>query len=172
MIYSGPAITVQMLEDGIAEFKFDLENESVNKFNRVTLDDLAAAIYAVKASPQIKGLLVTSAKNFFIVGADITEFGEVFSHGRDYIKNWVMDIHRTFNAFEDLNIPKVVAINGFALGGGLEMCLVNDYRVMSDKAQIGLPELNLGLIPGFGGTVRIARLAGAAKGIRGPGLRY
>ena len=165
MIYSGPAITVQMLEDGIAEFKFDLENESVNKFNRVTLDDLAAAIQAVKASPQIKGLLVTSAKNFFIVGADITEFGEVFSHGRDYIKNWVMDIHRTFNAFEDLNIPKVVAINGFALGGGLEMCLVNDYRVMSDKAQIGLPELNLGLIPGFGGTVRIARLAGAAKGI-------
>ena len=165
MIYSGPAITVQMLEDGIAEFKFDLKNESVNKFNRVTLDDFAAAVQAVKADPQIKGLLVTSAKNFFIVGADITEFGDVFSHGRDYIKNWVMDIHRTFNSFEDLNIPKVVAINGFALGGGLEMCLVNDYRVMSDKAQIGLPELNLGLIPGFGGTVRIARVAGAAKGI-------
>ncbi|CAM5199234.1 fatty acid oxidation complex subunit alpha FadB [Oligella ureolytica] len=165
MIYSGPAITVQMLEDGIAEFKFDLKNESVNKFNRVTLDDFAAAVQAVKADPQIKGLLVTSAKNFFIVGADITEFGDVFAHGRDYIKNWVMDIHRTFNSFEDLNIPKVVAINGFALGGGLEMCLVNDYRVMSDKAQIGLPELNLGLIPGFGGTVRIARVAGAAKGI-------
>lgn len=165
MIYSGPAITVQMLEDGIAEFKFDLANESVNKFNRVTLDDLAAAIQAVKANPQIKGLLVTSGKSFFIVGADITEFGKVFANGRDYIKDWVMDIHRTFNAFEDLDIPKVVAINGFALGGGLEMCLVNDYRVMSDKAQIGLPELNLGLIPGFGGTVRIARVAGPAKGI-------
>ena len=165
MIYSGPAITVQMLDDGIAEFKFDLENESVNKFNRVTLDDLAAATQAVKATPQIKGLLVTSGKSFFIVGADITEFDKVFANGRDYIKDWVMDIHRTFNAFEDLDIPKVVAINGFALGGGLEMCLVNDYRVMSDKAQIGLPELNLGLIPGFGGTVRIARVAGPAKGI-------
>lgn len=165
MIHSGPAITVQMLEDGIAEFKFDLKNESVNKFNRVTLDDLAAAVQAVKADSHIKGLLVTSGKNFFIVGADITEFDAVFAHGRDYIKNWVMDIHRTFNSFEDLNIPKVVAINGFALGGGLEMCLVNDYLVMSDKAQIGLPELTLGLIPGFGGTVRIARVAGAAKGI-------
>lgn len=165
MIHSGPAITVQMLNDGIAEFKFDLENESVNKFNRVTLDDLDAAVKAVKANPEVKGLLVTSGKNFFIVGADITEFGDIFAHGSDYIKNWVMDIHRIFNSFEDLEIPKVVAINGFALGGGLEMCLTADYRVMSDKAQIGLPELTLGLIPGFGGVVRLARVAGAPKAI-------
>ena len=165
MIHSGPAITVQMLDDGIAEFKFDLQNESVNKFNRVTLDDLDAAVQAVKAHPEIRGLLVTSGKNFFIVGADITEFGGVFAHGRDYIQDWTMDIHRIFNAFEDLDIPKVVAINGFALGGGLEMCLANDYRVMSDKAQIGLPELTLGLIPGFGGIIRLARVIGVAKAI-------
>lgn len=165
MIHSGPAITVQMLEDGIAEFKFDLQNESVNKFNRVTLDDLDAAVQAVKTHPEVKGLLVTSGKNFFIVGADITEFGGVFSHGRDYIRDWTMDIHRVFNSFEDLDIPKVVAINGFALGGGLEMCLANDYRVMSDKAQIGLPELTLGLIPGFGGIIRLARVIGVAKAI-------
>ncbi len=165
MIHSGPAITVQMLDDGIAEFKFDLQNESVNKFNRVTLDDLNAAVQAVKAHPEIRGLLVTSGKNFFIVGADITEFGGVFSHGRDYIQDWTMDIHRIFNAFEDLDIPKVVAINGFALGGGFEMCLANDYRVMSDKAQVGLPELTLGLIPGFGGIIRLARVIGVAKAI-------
>ncbi|SPY07730.1 fatty acid oxidation complex subunit alpha FadB [Oligella urethralis] len=165
MIHSGPAITVQMLEDGIAEFKFDLQNESVNKFNRVTLDDLDAAVQAVKAHPEIRGLLVTSGKNFFIVGADITEFGGVFAHGRDYIQDWTMDIHRIFNAFEDLDIPKVVAINGFALGGGFEMCLANDYRVMSDKAQVGLPELTLGLIPGFGGIIRLARVIGVAKAI-------
>ena len=165
MIHSGPAITVQMLDDGIAEFKFDLQNESVNKFNRVTLDDLDAAVQAVKAHPEIRGLLVTSGKNFFIVGADITEFGGVFAHGRDYIQDWTMDIHRIFNAFEDLDIPKVVAINGFALGGGFEMCLANDYRVMSDKAQIGLPELTLGLIPGFGGIIRLARVIGVAKAI-------
>ena len=165
MIHSGPAITVQMLDDGIAEFKFDLQNESVNKFNRVTLDDLDAAVQAVKAHPEIRGLLVTSGKNFFIVGADITEFGGVFAHGRDYIQDWTMDIHRIFNAFEDLDIPKVVAINGFALGGGFEMCLANDYRVMSDKAQVGLPELTLGLIPGFGGIIRLARVIGVAKAI-------
>lgn len=165
MIHSGPAITVQMLDDGIAEFKFDLQNESVNKFNRVTLDDLGAAVQAIKAKPEIKGLLITSGKNFFIVGADITEFGGVFSHGRDYIKDWTMDIHRIFNSFEDLDIPKVVAINGFALGGGFEMCLATDYRVMSDKAQVGLPELTLGLIPGFGGIVRLARVIGVEKAI-------
>lgn len=165
MIHSGPAITVQMLDDGIAEFKFDLANESVNKFNQVTLDDFTAAVKAVQARSDIKGLLITSGKDFFIVGADITEFGDIFKQGQEHTKQWVMDVHATFNAFEDLEIPKVVAINGFALGGGLELCLLADYRVMSDKAQIGLPELTLGIIPGFGGTIRLPRIAGLARAV-------
>ena len=74
MIHAGNAITVQMLSDGIAEFRFDLQGESVNKFNRATIEDFQAAIAAVKANNDIKGLVVTSGKSTFIVGADITEF--------------------------------------------------------------------------------------------------
>ena len=154
MIHAGNAITVQMLSDGIAEFRFDLQGESVNKFNRATIEDFQAAIAAVKADSSIKGLIVTSGKSTFIVGADITEFGENFKLGESAIVEWAMPVHEIFNSFEDLEIPKVAAINGIALGGGFEMCLVCDYRVMSDAATVGLPEVKLGIIPGFGGTVR------------------
>ena len=65
-----------------------------------------------------------------------------------------MPVHDVFNSFEDLDIPKVAAINGTALGGGFEMCLVCDYRVMSEQAQV-LPEIKLGIYPGFGGSVRL-----------------
>ncbi|MHA3053142.1 fatty acid oxidation complex subunit alpha FadB [Acinetobacter sp. ANC 4640] len=160
MIHAGNAITVQMLQDGIAEFRFDLLGESVNKFNKATIDDFQAAIAAVQAHPEIQGLVVTSAKSTFIVGADITEFGENFAQGEQVIQDWLVSIHQVFNSFEDLNIPKVVAINGMALGGGFEMCLVCDYRVMAQSAQVGLPEIKLGIFPGFGGTVRLSRIIG------------
>jgi len=160
MIHAGNAITVQMLSDGIAEFRFDLQGESVNKFNRATIEDFKAAIDAVKANGDIKGLIVTSAKSTFIVGADITEFGANFAQGEQAIVDWALPVHDIFNAFEDLEIPKVAAINGMALGGGFEMCLVCDYRVMSEAAQVGLPENKLGIFPGFGGTVRLSRLIG------------
>ncbi|MDQ8936152.1 fatty acid oxidation complex subunit alpha FadB [Acinetobacter rudis] len=165
MIHAGNAITVQMLKDGIAEFRFDLQGESVNKFNRATLEDFQAAIHAVKADQSIKGLIVTSAKSTFIVGADITEFGDNFALGENAIVEWAMPVHEIFNSFEDLEIPKVAAINGMALGGGFEMCLVCDYRVMSEAAQVGLPEIKLGIIPGFGGTVRLSRIIGIDNAI-------
>ncbi|EPF70435.1 fatty acid oxidation complex subunit alpha FadB [Acinetobacter rudis] len=165
MIHAGNAITVQMLKDGIAEFRFDLQGESVNKFNRATLEDFQAAIQAVKADQSIKGLIVTSAKSTFIVGADITEFGDNFAQGENAIVEWAMPVHDIFNSFEDLEIPKVAAINGMALGGGFEMCLVCDYRVMSEAAQVGLPEIKLGIIPGFGGTVRLSRIIGIDNAI-------
>ena len=160
MIHSGNAITVQMLSDGIAEFRFDLQGESVNKFNRATVQDLAAAIEAVKANNDIKGLIVTSGKSSFIVGADITEFGDNFAQGEAAIAEWLGPVNNIFSGFEDLDLPKVAAINGIALGGGFEMCLVCDYRVMSTAAQVGLPEVKLGLFPGFGGTVRLSRVIG------------
>ena len=148
-----------MLADGIAEFRFDLQGESVNKFNRATIEDFKAAIAAVKANNDIKGLVVTSGKSTFIVGADITEFGQNFAQGEKAIVDWLMPVHEIFNSFEDLDL-KVAAINGMALGGGFEMCLVCDYRVMSEAAQVGLPEIKLGIYPGFGGSVRLSRLIG------------
>lgn len=165
MIHSGNAITVQLLADGIAEFRFDLQGESVNKFNRATVEDFAAAIAAVKANIEIKGLIVTSAKSTFIVGADITEFGDNFAQGEAAIAEWLGPVNGVFSSFEDLDIPKVAAVNGIALGGGFELCLVCEYRVLSTTAQVGLPEVKLGLFPGFGGTVRLSRVIGIDNAI-------
>ncbi len=165
MIYSGKAVTVADLGDGIAELKFDLAGESVNKFNRETLNDLGAAVAAIRDSGTVKGVVVTSGKSVFIVGADITEFGDLFSHGEAEIVGWVKEANKVFVSFEDLPIPTVVAINGIALGGGFEMCLSCDYRVLSSSAKVGLPEVKLGLFPGFGGTVRLSRVIGVDNAV-------
>ena len=165
MIYEGKAITVNMIEGGIAELKFDLQGDSVNKFNRVTLEDLKAAVEAIQGNGDVKGVLVSSGKDVFIVGADITEFGDAFKNSEEEIAAWVSEANVIFNAFEDLPVPTLVAINGIALGGGFEMCLSADLRVMSDKAKVGLPEVKLGLMPGFGGTVRLPRVIGADNAI-------
>jgi 3-hydroxyacyl-CoA dehydrogenase/enoyl-CoA hydratase/3-hydroxybutyryl-CoA epimerase/enoyl-CoA isomerase len=165
MIYQGNAVSVQLLDDGIAELKFDLQGESVNKFNRATLEDLRQATEALTGNDQVKGIVVTSGKNVFIVGADITEFTEMFAQDEAEIAKWSREANNIFNAFEDLDVPKVAAINGFALGGGLEMCLACDFRVMSETAQVGFPEVKLGIYPGFGGTVRSPRVMGVDNAI-------
>ena len=166
MIYSGKAITVQTTDDGIAELCFDLQDESVNKFNALTLNELKEATAAIAADTSLKGVIVTSGKPVFIVGADITEFGTQFGDSEEKVADKILSINvDIFNAFEDLPIPTVAAINGIALGGGLEMGLVCDYRVMSTAARIGLPETKLGIIPGYGGTTRLPRLIGADNAI-------
>jgi 3-hydroxyacyl-CoA dehydrogenase / enoyl-CoA hydratase / 3-hydroxybutyryl-CoA epimerase / enoyl-CoA isomerase len=160
MIYQGKALTANYLEDGIAELCFDLQGDSVNKFNRLTLEELDAATKALAAESGLKGVLVTSGKPVFIVGADITEFTELFKLPDEELRGWASDANGIFNRFEDLPVPTVVAINGVALGGGYEMCLACDYRVMSSSAIVGLPEVKLGINPGFGGTVRLPRVIG------------
>ncbi|MDF1763591.1 MAG: fatty acid oxidation complex subunit alpha FadB [Oleibacter sp.] len=165
MIYEGKAITVTLIEDGIAELKFDLQGESVNKFDRVTLDDLKAATSAIQGNSDVKGVLVTSGKPVFIVGADITEFGEAFKQSEEEIATWGLNANQVFCAIEDLPVPTLTAINGIALGGGFEMCLATDMRIMADTAKVGLPEVKLGLMPGFGGTVRLPRVIGADNAI-------
>ena len=166
MIYSGKAITVQATDDGIAELCFDLQDDSVNKFNALTLNELQEATAAIAADTSLKGAIVTSGKPVFIVGADITEFGTQFGGSENETADKILNINfEIFNAVEDLPIPTVAAINGIALGGGFEMGLVCDYRVMSETARIGLPETKLGIIPGYGGTTRLPRLIGADNAI-------
>jgi len=165
MIYEGKAITVKLLEDGIAELNFDLQGESVNKFNRDTLEDLKASVEALQGNSDVKGLIVTSGKDCFIVGADITEFGDNFKQEDSVIIEWILEANKIFNGVEDLPFPTVTAINGIALGGGFEMCLATDFRIMSEKAKVGLPEVKLGIYPGFGGTVRLPRVIGADNAI-------
>ena len=166
MIYSGKAITVQATDGGIAELCFDLQDDSVNKFNALTLNELKEATAAIAADTSLKGVIVTSGKPVFIVGADITEFGAQFGGSENEIADKILSINfDIFNVFEDLPMPTVAAINGIALGGGFEMGLVCDYRVMSETARVGLPETKLGIIPGYGGTTRLPRLIGADNAI-------
>ncbi|WP_323842278.1 MULTISPECIES: fatty acid oxidation complex subunit alpha FadB [unclassified Moraxella] len=160
MIYQSNSITVSRLDDGIVKFHFDNQTESVNKFDKTTNAEFEKAISAVEQASDVKGLVVTSGKNVFIAGADITEFVGYFNQDESEIERWIVEINQVFNRFEDLPFPKVCAINGAALGGGCEMTLVCDYRVISDNATIGLPEVKLGIFPGFGGSVRVPRLIG------------
>lgn len=165
MIYEGKAITVKEIEGGFAQLNFDLQGESVNKFNQLTIEELGEAAEKLQKAKKVKGLVVTSAKDTFIVGADITEFTDLFAGPEEELVNNNLKANRIFNAIEDLPFPTVTAINGQALGGGFEMCLATDYRVMDQKAKVGLPEVKLGIFPGFGGTVRLSRLIGADNAI-------
>ena len=142
-----------------------MQGESVNKLNNLTIVELEEALQVLKNTDGIKGLMLASNKSVFIVGADITEFGAIASQGETAILEMVNQVHSIINGYEDLPYPTVTAINGIALGGGLEMSLSTDYRVMVEGAKVGFPEVNLGIMPGWGGTVRAPRLIGADNGI-------
>lgn len=159
MLYQGKNLQVSVT-DGIANLHFNNQSESVNKFDQTTNAEFKQVVEILENSTDIQGLIVTSGKKVFIAGADITEFVGYFAKDEGDIEAWLLDINATFNRFEDLPFPKVCAINGAALGGGCEMALVCDYRVIAKSAQIGLPETSLGIFPGFGGSVRLPRLVG------------
>ncbi|MCM2279798.1 MAG: fatty acid oxidation complex subunit alpha FadB [Oligoflexia bacterium] len=163
--FQGQAVQCTSLEGGIAELRFDLQGDSVNKFNAQTLKELREAVDWLKAQPGLKGALFTSGKDCFIVGADVTEFLEHFKKPEAEIAQWLLWVDRIFSDLEDLDVPTVTAINGFALGGGFEFALSACYRVMSSDAKVGLPEVKLGIFPGWGGTVRLSRLTGADNAI-------
>lgn len=159
-MFQGKALTVSLLPDGIAELTFDLQGESVNKFSLLVVSELQQVLDLLEQAKDIQGLLIKSTKDVFIVGADIMEFSTVFASGPEQITGHLAANNRNFCRLEDLPFPTVVAINGFALGGGLEFCLSCDYRIASTSAKVGLPETKLGIIPGWGGTVRLPRVAG------------
>ncbi|MBV1908780.1 MAG: fatty acid oxidation complex subunit alpha FadB [Kangiellaceae bacterium] len=165
MIYEGQSLRCEMLDNGIAEVIFDSKTGSVNKFDKVTLAELKDVVEALGSTDGVRGAVVTSAKGVFVVGADITEFLAMFKESREQMLAWSADANAIFSGFEDLPFPTAVALNGFALGGGMEMALACDFRIASPAARVGLPETQLGIIPGFGGTVRLPRLIGADNAI-------
>jgi 3-hydroxyacyl-CoA dehydrogenase/enoyl-CoA hydratase/3-hydroxybutyryl-CoA epimerase/enoyl-CoA isomerase len=164
MIFQGKSLSAQLLDDGIVELKFDAQG-SVNKFDQATLEEYRAVVTAINNCSEAKGVIVTSGKSTFIVGADITEFLDVFKESEEVLVPWIKNATDVFDSFEDIQLPTVAAINGVALGGGCEMTLVCDYRVADTNTSIGLPETKLGLMPGFGGTVRLPRIIGADNAI-------
>ena len=165
MKYDGQAIQCSQLDGGIVELKFDLKEDSVNKFNALTIKELHTVIAQIKADPSVKGLLLTSGKDVFFVGADVTEFLTHFKEPEAELAAWLGEVNQTFSDIEDLNYPTVSAINGVAVGGGFEIVLTTSFRVLSSEAKVGLPETKLGIYPGWGGTVRLSRLTGADNAI-------
>ncbi len=159
-MHKGRAFNLSLVENGFAHLLIDLEAESVNKFDHKVVEELKEVLDILDSSRDIKGLLISSGKPVFVVGADITEFGAVFAAGVDSVKSFLSPNNENFNRLESLPFPVVAAIDGYALGGGLELCLACDFRIGTANAKIGLPETKLGIIPGWGGTVRLPRVAG------------
>ncbi len=133
--------------------------DKLNALNHLLLNELDTALDEMAAHPRVWALVVTGAGNkAFVAGADIGEIAAL--EGRHDGVEFARFGQRIFSKLEHLTVPVVVAINGYALGGGLELALCGDIRLASDTAQMGQPEVNLGVIPGYGGTQRLARIVG------------
>lgn len=162
MLYQSNTIQVDWIKPGIAKLVFNSPN-TINKFDLETVDSLNKAIDSLenkKILSQLKGLILISQKPTFIVGADIKQFLSLFNAPKSQLQQWLNFTNSIFNRIEDLPIPTVTAINGYALGGGCECALATDYRIATSDLKIGLPEVKLGIMPGFGGSVRLPRLIG------------
>ncbi|EKF9078544.1 fatty acid oxidation complex subunit alpha FadB [Vibrio cholerae] len=156
MIYQAKTLQVKQLANGIAELSF-CAPASVNKLDLHTLESLDKALDALAADSSVKGLLLSSDKEAFIVGADITEFLGLFAKPEAELDEWLQFANRIFNKLEDLPFPTLSALKGHTLGGGCECVLATDFRIGDATTSIGLPETKLGIMPGFGGTVRLPR---------------
>lgn len=134
--------------------------EKLNALNAATIDALDAAFAAAIASPSVRAIVLTGAgPKAFVAGADIAEMNALSAaQGRDF----ALRGQRMMRRVEKSPKPVIAMVNGFALGGGLELAMCCHLRIAADSARVGQPEINLGLIPGFGGTQRLLRLAGRA----------
>jgi enoyl-CoA hydratase len=133
--------------------------EALNSLNNVVLSEMHEAFNDLKRQP-VGALIVTGAgEKSFVAGADIKEME---SMSASLAREFAVKGQTLFKQLEDFSFPTIAAVNGFALGGGLELALSCDWIVASNKAKWGLPEVSLGLIPGYGGTQRLSRLVGKA----------
>jgi 3-hydroxyacyl-CoA dehydrogenase / enoyl-CoA hydratase / 3-hydroxybutyryl-CoA epimerase / enoyl-CoA isomerase len=150
---------LQEMEDGLYEVLLDAPDARVNVLSKTAVASLIDVIGQLPLD-KVRGLLLRSAKDGFVAGADITEFCESFAKTEDEILAYSQSVYDLLNRIEDLPFPTVCAINGEALGGGFELALACDLRVAADSARVGLPEVNLGIMPGWGGSVRLPRVSG------------
>ena len=153
-----------MLENRDGVFVLTINRPKVlNALNHTVLSELNSAIDYIKSQESVLGLVITGAGDkSFVAGADISEFkGKTPEEARKQ-SEWGQSI---FKKIEDLPFPSIAAINGFALGGGLELAMSCTFRYASPNAKVGQPEVKLGLIPGYAGTQRLTRLIGHSKAL-------
>ena len=134
----------------------------LNALNKATINELHQAFSLLNDDQNIKAIILTgSGTKAFVAGADISEFADFDVTQGEQLAKEGQDI--LFNFIENLSTPVIAAVNGFALGGGLELAMSCHFRLASDNAKMGLPEVSLGVIPGYGGTQRLPRLIGKGK---------
>lgn len=134
----------------------------LNALNKKTIEELHTAFKTLNANSTIKAIIITgSGEKAFVAGADISEFSNyTIEEGAELARNGQEIL---FNFVQNLSTPVIAAVNGFALGGGLELAMAAHFRVASTNAKMGLPEVSLGVIPGYGGTQRLPQLVGKGK---------
>ena len=159
---SGGFVRAESLEDGIRIVTVD-RPEKLNALNSAVLEELTREIAAAESEGTLRCLILTGAgEKAFIAGADIGELAKLTPiEGREHSRRGQALLDR----IERLPVPTIAAINGFAYGGGLEMAMACSLRVASENARMGLPETSLGIIPGYGGTQRLARHVGRARAL-------
>ncbi len=136
----------------------------LNALNSATIDELSTVLDDLRANSAVRAVVMTGAgEKAFVAGADIKEFAHFsVEEGRRLSAEGHAKL---FNKVENLNKPVIAAINGYSLGGGLELAMSAHMRVASTEARLGLPEVSLGVIPGYGGTQRLTRLVGMGKAL-------
>lgn len=155
-------LLLDVSDDGIALVTFN-RPDKLNALNATVIAELDALISQVEQDAKVRGLILTGAgPKAFVGGADIAELVAV-----DRESGTAMGERgsRVFRKLEQLDVPVVAAVNGFALGGGCELAMACHVRLAAPNARFGLPEVKLGLIPGFGGTVRLPRLVGRGRAL-------
>ena len=144
--------------DGIATIRLD--RPKMNALNAQVQDEIAAAAAQVSADNAVRAVILYGGERVFAAGADIKEMA---SMGYPAMAARSAALQASFTAVADIPKPVVAAVTGYALGGGLELALCADFRVLGESAKVGQPEILLGIIPGAGGTQRLPRLIGPAK---------
>lgn len=147
--------------DGIATITIN-RPQKLNALNKATISELSEAFELLENDKKIRVIVLTgSGEKAFVAGADISEFANFSADEGENLARKGQEM--LFDFIENLSTPVIAAINGFALGGGLELAMSCHFRIASDNAKMGLPEVSLGVIPGYGGTQRLPQLIGKGK---------
>jgi enoyl-CoA hydratase len=147
--------------DGITTITVNRPNK-LNALNKITIEELHRAFKIANKDKDTKVIIITgSGEKAFVAGADISEFADFDVKNAEKLADEGQKM--LFDYIENLSTPVIAAVNGFALGGGLELAMACHFRVASDNAKMGLPEVSLGVIPGYGGTQRLPHLVGKGR---------
>lgn len=151
--------------DGIAVMTLN-RPDSLNAWNLQMRQEMRDAVFAMATDPGLRVAIITGAGRAFAAGEDVRGMGDLTAEGPRGFRRHVRHFHNVFDEIEQMEVPVIAAINGVAAGGGLELALSCDFRFAAESARMGLPENNVGLIPGSGGISRLVKIVGPSRAKR------